>query len=512
MTGRQREIESLRRHLLPLIEENVAASPSAFCGLSAPDLLDVVLSRYLPWGRHEREHVNAWLAQAYRHSTLRTERRPLTALDHWRINPESGNIEHEGGRFFTVLGTSVRRRDRFDELEWNQPYVDQPEVGILGILAAQIDGILHFCLQAKEEPGNIHSVQLSPTVQATYSNYRRSHGGKSPPFVDLFLNAAPRDILYSRLQTEDGGRFLYKSNRNMIVRCDPDNLPGLDEHSIWLTLRQIVTLLKQDNTINACTRSILSALLHSGTVALHQLRSALTANGISEEFDFALDASLEDPSSRNRGGTSAHLREVLAWLDEQKASTHLHVRQLPLKALRDWHIDSDGFFSHREGRFFRVIGLSVETSGREVARWTQPILENPREGVIGLLVQTIRGSRHALMQAKAEPGNRPPVQIAPTVQFTPANYLDNLHLGKPFLFEEFQQPSQCRVVSVSRQSEEGARFYRERHLHRILELPPDANLEVPPNYYWCSLEALACLQHMGELLNSSARSILTCVL
>ena len=32
-------------------------------------------------------------------------------------------------------------------------------------------------MQAKVEPGNINSIQLSPTLQATRSNYTKAHGG-----------------------------------------------------------------------------------------------------------------------------------------------------------------------------------------------------------------------------------------------------------------------------------------------------------------------------------------------
>lgn len=507
----QREIQSLRKHLLPHVEKGVASSPAAACNLLPADLLDIALSRSLRRARHGDEQVAAWLAQSQRQATLKTHRVPLASLEHWRIAPESGNIEHEAGRFFTILGTAVRRRDRYEEAEWDQPYVDQAEIGILGILAAEMEGVLHFCLQAKEEPGNINSIQLSPTVQATYSNYRRSHGGKAPPFVEMFLQAQARDILYSRLQTEDGGRFLYKSNRNMILRCNPASLPALDDHYIWLTLRQIAALLKLDNKINACTRSILAAALQTGVVARRILRPALKACGLEQELDLTLWPD-DPPPVLGRARAVTHVRDGHAWLDEQKASTHMHVRNVPLKSLADWRIDQEGYFSHRENRFFRVVGLAVETSGREVARWTQPILENPREGIIGLLVQNIDGHRHLLMQAKAEPGNRPSVQIAPTVQFTPANYLDNLSLEKPFLFDEFLHPRLSRVVPDSRQSEEGARFYREEHLYRILELPEGVSLDPPPNYRWCSLEAIRCLLHAGEQLNSSARSILTCLL
>ena len=43
-----------------------------------------------------------------------------------------------------------------------------------------------YILQAKVEPGNINKIQISPTVQATKSNYSRIHGGKTIPFLKYF--------------------------------------------------------------------------------------------------------------------------------------------------------------------------------------------------------------------------------------------------------------------------------------------------------------------------------------
>lgn len=488
MTALGLELDPKRRRMGLRYLESAASSPLRVTGLDPRIEIEFALSRFSSPSAHTDAEVEAWLSRTRRQAILRTRRIPLRDLRGWRMDPQTGNITHRSGRFFTILGAWARNRFGTDEIEWGQPFVDQAEVGILGILVARIGGVLHACLQAKVEPGNIDTVQLSPTVQATYSNYRRAHGGVETPFVDLFLNPRPRSVLYSRLQTEDGGRFLYKSNRNMIVQA-PARLVRESDQFIWLTLRQIAALLRRDNCINACARSVLSAMVHP-----------------------ELSPGRREGRTLAPEETAAHLHALIDWLDEQKACTHLHVKRVPFKSLADWHLDRQGYFAHREGRFFRVIGLEVETQGREVAAWSQPILENPHEGIIGLLKQTIRGQPHVLLQAKSEPGNRPPVQLAPTVQFTPSNYLDNLSLQKPFLFEEFMQPKLGRVVLESRQSEEGARFYREEHLHRILELPPHTRLALPPSHRWVSLEAARYFLHLGEHLNSSARSILACLL
>ena len=117
-----------------------------------------------------------------------------------------------------------------------------------------------------------------------------------------------------------------------------------------------------------------------------------------------------------------------------------------------------------------------------------------------------------LMQAKAEAGNRNTVQLGPTVQFTQGNYEGSSKLHKPFLYDEFSKPQTFRLVHESVQTEEGARFYREYHLHRILMLPDGMDLLPPADYRWLSLEQIGFLLHLGGQVNSCARSILSCLL
>lgn len=430
--------------------------------------------------------VDRWIAGRLAAPDLTVRTISLLDMKGWRLEAENGNISHESGRFFTLTGAFARHRTPDGELEWDQPAIDQAEVGILGILAKKIGGVMHFCLQAKEEPGNINSVQLSPTVQATFSNYSRVHGGSLPEFLGYFLGQSRGRTLYSKLQTEDGGRFLFKSNLNMVVQVEDGELDHLPERFIWLTLRQIARLLSRDNLVHACTRSILAALLTS------------------EETDIVTGG-----QGKGGAGIGGSIAETVQWLDDRKACNHIMVKRCPLSGLKQWGMDRDGSFSQEEGRFFRVIGIEVESGKREVARWSQPILDNPGTGIIGLLTRVKRGERYFLLQAKAELGNRSIVQMGPTVQFTPGNYIGNTRLKTPFLFDEFYRNKNFPVLCESMQSEEGARFFREAHLHRILTLPEGVELDIPPDFRWISQSDLHLFIHMGEMVNSCCRSVLS---
>lgn len=437
---------------------------------------------------HDDVYVDQWITNFRKTATLNTMLVALDDVNGWQRDAVSGNVNHESGRFFSILGVHVRHRVDRDELEWDQPIIEQPEIGILGILARQINGVLHFCLQAKEEPGNIGRAQLSPTVQATYSNYTGAHGGATPLFLDLFCGTERARILFARLQTEDGGRFLYKSNRNMIVVAENDFPQELPDGFIWLTLRQIIRLMNQDNLVNACCRSILSSMV------------------------FAVEQSQEKEPLSPLHIRETGLRSTLQWLDDRRAANHILTRRIGLNDLQEWHIDAKGFFSHREQRFFRIVGLQVSSGTREILRWAQPIIENPAAGIIGLLVRNGADGLELLIQAKAEVGNRSTVQLGPTVQFTQSNYEGSRKLKKPFLYDEFLKPEQYRLLHESRQTEEGARFFREYHLHRILLLPDGMSLDPPADYAWLPLDQVVFLVHLGEQVNSCARSILSCLL
>ena len=67
---------------------------------------------------------------------------------------------------------------------WDHPIIVQKELGILGIIKDKVKN--KYLLQAKVEPGNKNKLQLSPTVQATKSNYERVHGGKKIPYLNIF--------------------------------------------------------------------------------------------------------------------------------------------------------------------------------------------------------------------------------------------------------------------------------------------------------------------------------------
>ena len=178
------------------------------------DLYLSALTEYNPYCT--TEEIRSWLCSLNENTHFNVERVPLKQMKRWSFEVGTQNLHHETGGFFSIQGLSVRTNSG-PIRSWSQPIIYQPEIGLLGILTKKIDGILYLLMQAKAEPGNLNTFQLSPTVQATRSNFTRLHGGKPTAFLEYFLGDSPAKILIDQLQSEQGARFYKKRNRNMIV-------------------------------------------------------------------------------------------------------------------------------------------------------------------------------------------------------------------------------------------------------------------------------------------------------
>ena len=170
------------------------------------------------------DYIIDWFNKKREESDMVVEEIGINDLDKWNVDPDTGNIKHESGGFFEVIG--VKASNTFDrevgKKGWTQPMIAKNPGGILGILMKRIDGIPHYLLQAKAEPGNIGKLQLSPTLQATTSNLLKAHGGSKPLYAEYFDEENNPNIIYAKWQSEDGGRFHLKSNYNMIVEIKED--------------------------------------------------------------------------------------------------------------------------------------------------------------------------------------------------------------------------------------------------------------------------------------------------
>ncbi|MER6334229.1 NDP-hexose 2,3-dehydratase family protein [Streptomyces sp. NPDC001034] len=445
---------------------------------SLPDR--IALSAATTEGAHLRTADFAgWLAERGRAHTFEVERIPFAELDGWSFQETTGNLVHRSGRFFTVEGLHVTEEGEphgdGPHADWYQPIIRQPEVGILGILVKEFDGVPHFLMQAKMEPGNPNLLQLSPTVQATRSNYTKAHKGADVKYIEYFVGPRRGRIVADVLQSEHGSWFHHKSNRNMVVEAVGD-VPLLDDFC-WLTLGQIAQLLHLDNVVNMDSRTVLSCL----------------------PFGDAWDGALLSDT------------ELLSWITGERTRHCVRAERVPLDNLPGWK-RRESTIEHETGRYFDVVAVSVRAGNREVTGWTQPLFEPVGPGVTAFLLREFGGVPHVLVHARVEAGFLDTVELGPTVQYTPDNYAHLPAGERPLFLDTVVRATPDRVRYEAVHSEEGGRFLNAVSRCLLVEADEaDAPQDPPPGYAWVTPGQLTSLVRHGHYLNVQARTLLACL-
>ncbi|WP_031470499.1 NDP-hexose 2,3-dehydratase family protein [Sciscionella sediminilitoris] len=439
-------------------------------------------------GLVSREEFDTWLAGRRIAQFQEVRRIPFDELSGWRFAEPGGDLGHHSGRFFTVQGLSVRT-DRPPVAAWTQPIINQPEIGVLGILVHEFDGILHCLMQAKIEPGNINGIQLSPTVQATKSNYQQVHNGSPVPYLEYFRDPPPESVLADALQSEQGSWFYQKRNRNMVVEIGAEIEAA--EDFIWLTLGQLAELLLVPNLVNMDARTVLSCLPYG------LLPGPAWTDG-------SLGAAVARSSDGTRGGLHT-TREILSWITAAQANYEGAAELIALDRVRDWR--RDGYrISHDSGAFFSVVAVEVSANAREVTSWSQPLIEPHGIGEVTLLVCRVDGVLHALIHARVEPGFLDVVELAPTVQCTPESYT---YLGEdawPRFLDTVLHAESEHTLYDCELSEEGGRFLHARSRYRVIEVDPEIGAG-EAEFRWMTLSQLTDLLRFSHYLNVQLRTL-----
>lgn len=434
--------------------------------------------------------IAEWIRKRNSEVEVKIERQPLEQLAGWHFDDDM-SLRHNSGKFFSIEGIHVET-DYGKVNNWDQPIINQPEVGFLGILTKEIDGVLYFLMQSKIEPGNVNNVQISPTLQATKSNFTQVHQGMKPAYLDYFVNAKPHQILLDQLQSEQGARFLRKRNRNIIIKVD-DDVELLPDFR-WMTLGQIKELMYHDNMVNMDTRTVISGIDFS--------KYLTPLVDLSEMSDWG--RSLLKSMQEKIGYYT--MDENISWLSRQKAMYNLLVISKPLKEVEGWDINEYDI-SRKDEEYFKVVGVKVTISSREVASWSQPLVQPQQQGLCAFIIKDIGSVPHFLVQAKLECGNYDVMELAPTVQCLTGKYNTSTET-LPFLSYVLNAPKN-QVLFDTLQSEEGGRFYHEQNRNMLIKVGDDFPIEVPENYRWMTLNQLFSFLKFNNFLNIQARSLLS---
>ena len=442
--------------------------------------------------------VKSWLAEETSHLRMEVAPARLDDITPWRADPATGDIVHDSGHFFRITG-----------LEWDapageaaprvgvrtQPIIDQPDIGVLGLVVARHGGRLHVLVQAKAEPGNCNGVQISPTVQATRSNYTRVHGGSAVPYLSWFHRAESRGrVLIDVLQSEQAAWFYQKRNRNIVVLVDdPDEvevLPGFR----WVALEDLYRLLLEADLVNMDTRTVLSCL------PLHSIGGWIEPElGADEPLASTVRRSLHPEAEAALG-----YEDLLSWITCRRSRPAPRTQLVPLSAVGpDWEQSSTAI-RHVGRREFDVVGVRVTAHGREVHEWRQPLLAPCGESLAACFATAVSGVLHLLVRLVPSPGYRERVELGPAVQHSVAGGEPD---GSDPLLELVLSSPPEHVLFDSMLSEEGGRFLHARTRYLIVEVLDTKCIPLPDDCRWVTLRQLGRLLQHSYYVNVEARTL-----
>jgi oxidase EvaA len=218
---------------------------------------EVAVEGLRDWSRFgSLDDVRRWFLGQRAANPMTVTKIPIARCRGWHVDDATGYIRHDSGEFFAVEAVEVEMSATREVGAggWCQPVMTQvgDDGGILGLVRHRFDGVPHYLVQAKAEPGNYGLVQLSPAMQATFSNLQRAHGGSLPTFAWFFYPEVPERcrVLADVWFSEDGGRLFNKRNRGMIVELPDDEEVELGDEFRWMSLWQIKQLFHEDAWVN----------------------------------------------------------------------------------------------------------------------------------------------------------------------------------------------------------------------------------------------------------------------
>lgn len=438
-------------------------------------------------GENTIDELRAWIQQLNDNTKVDIQKISLSDSSPWFYDPEEGCIRNMNRSFFTIVGCQWQTEDGPAAY---QPVMLQEEIGLLGIICQEIGGVMHFLMQAKIEPGNVNKIQISPTLQATKSNFTRKHGGNKPPYLDYFLNASDYELIVDQLQSEQSSRFIGKRNRNILIRVEK-YVPVFPSYR-WMTLGQIKYFMRQDNLVNMDTRTVLSCIPY---YKLAPLPGTLWRYFSNQALYHSVWNTVED----NR------LPEIYHHINNYKMLSGFHRKIIPLHQLPGWNFRGNEFLSERSHPY-KVIFCDIVIDGREVRQWTQPLFEANGAAVFGLLCCEESGILRFLVKAKPEPGCFDQIELGPTVQFESTETERDSDAITRFFMEQVA----CKrgIVFDQLLSEEGGRFYHEQNRNIVLKANREELPALPKGYFLLDYQTLNKLVQVNNILNIQLRNLL----
>ena len=437
---------------------------------------------------NDLEKILNWIEYKNKNVSVRVEKISFTDDSNWFYNKGDQGIVNSDRTFFKIVGLKKESDEGCEE----QPIIIQNEIGFLGIICKKIEGVLYFLMQGKIEPGNINKIQISPTIQATRSNFLRAHGGSEPPYLEYFTDASRHEVIVDQIQSEHSSRFLGKRNRNIIIKIEED-IQVLPSH-MWMTLKQIKTLMKVENLVNMDTRTVISCIPFSLREYSHEELAYLGSLFDNKPFFNSIFNKVN----------SNYINKIFQYINDFKMLDRSVISTVDLYSLKDWSLVDNKEYSSPEGKF-KIVYCDVSIDGREVHSWRQPLIEATGTSVFGL-IYTIKDDKiYMLVQAVSEVGCFDKIEIGPSVQIGPN--AKNLGLVEQLFLKKLQNGEDIHFSGLF--SEEGGRFYHEQNRNVLMFLDYKDLPDIPSHYFWVDFNSLNILVQFNNCLNIQLRNLLS---
>lgn len=141
---------------------------------------------------------------------------------------------------------------------WTQPLFEAEGKATFGLMTCNDNGIKKFLVKVTPEIGCFDGVEIGPSVQleAHYDINMLDRVGK------LFMKKLEehKEIKFDTLLSEEGGRFYYEQNRNVIMEINKEELEDLPKEYFWVDYNTLNTLIQINNCLNIQLRNLLSIL------------------------------------------------------------------------------------------------------------------------------------------------------------------------------------------------------------------------------------------------------------
>ena len=382
----------------------------------------------------------------------------------WRL--EGGAVQHRSGGFFSVNGFRSETGDAV--------LLFQPQAAVTGVLMSRLEDEPLFMLQARAEPGCLGEAQFGPTVQSTPANYMQVHGGSSTPHIDAFIRHKPdTQIHQDTSQLDLGKRYFVKTKRSILAESAVE--PTTPNY-IWANHESIRQGVLRDAFFNIDLRSILAiapwsekALIPVSESVRRSARATIRPDAVAEVFAIMASTFREHP-------------EMCA-----------------LTSLSNWQQTNLGWSEIEPRQGFSIGFFKVRAEHREVAEWTQPLVNCTSEGCAALASRERDGVIEFFVRVEPEIGLATKAALVPSYLRYPGE------IGQP---PNWFTDDRAVTWSETIESDEGGRFYCDASRYTIKRVD---EAEQPSNEdgVWLRVSELKFMLTLSNLCSIQLRGLIS---